>query len=164
MNDSMVGYFLAEKHESALFVIIGLAAAALSIWLWRSPHRGMVYPLVAIALIQIAVGGSVYLRTDAQIASLSAQFKNEPEGFVAAETARMNVVVTNFKIYKSIEIALLVAGIVMSFVVGRREPWLSLAAGLIIQSAIMLTLDLFAEQRAALYQDEVAAHSRQGHE
>jgi len=155
MTESMIRYFVAEKRESALFVLVGLAAIALSVWLWRTPHRGMVYPLVAVALIQIAVGGGVYLRTDAQIAALSARYQRDADGFRAAEITRMNAVMGNFRLYKSVEIALLVVGIALSFVLGRREPWLSLAAGLIIQSAIMLTLDLFAEQRGASYLAQV---------
>jgi hypothetical protein len=50
-------YFNAEKYESLLFVFVGLAAIAASIYFLikiKQPfYTGMVFPLIGIALIQI---------------------------------------------------------------------------------------------------------------
>lgn len=57
MND-MSSYFVAEKQEIVIFIVVGLLTIGLSLWLWMNGHRlkSMAYPLVVIALMQIVVG------------------------------------------------------------------------------------------------------------
>ena len=80
MINHMNSYFSAEKQESVIFIAVGLLAVGISVWLWMNGHRlkSMAYPLVAIAVMQIVVGASVYLRTDAQLTTLSAQLNANP--------------------------------------------------------------------------------------
>lgn len=153
MDDHLVPYFTAEKQEALLFMLVGVAAIALSGWLWfrGGAYKGMLYPLAAIALIQITVGSAVYFRTDAQVAELKAQYASEPASFVAEETQRMRTVVKNFVIYRWIEIGLLVLGILMMLGLRHVELWHAAGVGLTIQSSIMLLLDYFAERRADEY-------------
>lgn len=147
-------YFTAEKQESLLFMIIGVIAIALSAWLWLTgnDYRTMAFPLVAIAAIQIIVGSSVYFRTDAQVADVQQQYEQAPTEMAQNEIPRMETVVKNFKIYKWVEIALLITGIVICFVTTGYTAY-AIGIGLIAQSAIMLVLDLFAEKRAEVYLD-----------
>ena len=62
-------YFIAEKQESLLFVGSGVAAiilALLGLFIWKSQAwKGASIPLIAIALIQIVAGYTVYKRSDA---------------------------------------------------------------------------------------------------
>jgi len=153
MQDHLTKDFLAEKHESLLFMLIGLAAIVASIFLFKnnSAYKGMAYPLIAIALIQLVVGGSVYFRTDGQIKNLAAQLKTAPAAYKTNELVRMQTVNNNFKIYKIIEIVLLLAGIAMTFMFRQNQLFYAMAIGLIMQASLMLGLDLFAEKRAAEY-------------
>jgi hypothetical protein len=155
MNPSafITDYFVAEKYEALLFIGVGIAAIVLSLLLyrWRSALRGMAGPLVAIALIQLVVGGTVYLRSDEQMATLLQQQKSQSESFKAAETQRMKVVIANFVLYRNIEIGLLALGMAIVVVLRRREYWFAFGLGLVLQSAFMLLLDHFAEQRAHDY-------------
>ncbi len=111
----------------------------------------MAYPLVVIAFMQIVVGGTVYLRTDAQLSSLSAQLQTNPAALKAEETARMKTVMKNFSIYKRIEILLLITGIVMIAFLQRYDVAVGIGVGLVLQSAFTLALDIFAEARGAEY-------------
>jgi hypothetical protein len=153
MPAELLDYFGAEKNESLLFVGVALAATVASVWMWKSGsvHRGMGYPLVAVGLIQLVVGGSVYLRTDRQVAALEAQLAQDPAAFQAAEGKRMATVSANFRLYKAIEIALWLAGVAMTYLWKDRERLYSVGVGLILQASIMLVLDLFAERRADTY-------------
>ena len=146
-------YFIAEKVESLLFMLVGAAAIALSVVLYRrrSTLRGMGGPLIAIALIQLVVGSTVYLRSDAQIAQLQQQFRAAPASFKSVETQRMKAVIGNFELYKRIEIGLLALGMAIVVLLRRREFWFAFGLGLVLQSAFMLLLDFFAEQRAHDY-------------
>lgn len=60
-----------------IFILVGLLAVGLSLWLWMNGHllKSMAYPLVVIALIQIVVGGTVYLLPDDQLSNLRAQLQ-----------------------------------------------------------------------------------------
>ena len=161
MIKHMTAYFTAEKQESLLFVAVGLLAIGVAIWLWMNGHRlkSMAFPLVAIALIQIVVGGSVYLRTDDQLAQLSGKIVTAPEAAKKAELTRMDVVMKNFTLYKAIEMALLVVGIGLIALLQRSDMAAGVGAGLVLQSAFMLALDLFAEARGQDYLTALTAFS-----
>ncbi len=153
MMNNMSDYFIAEKQESVIFVVVGLLAIGFSLWLWMNGHRlkSMAYPLVVIALMQIVVGGTVYLRTDSQVSILSAQLQVNPAALKAEETARMETVMKNFSIYKSIEMLLLIMGVGMIAFFQRHDVVAGIGVGLVLQAAFTLTLDIFAETRGADY-------------
>ena len=153
MIEEMGSYFTAEKQESLLFIAVGLVALGIGAWLWMNGHRlkSMAYPLVAIALIQMVVGVSVYLRTDAQLSTLSVQLQTNPAVLKAEETGRMQTVMKNFSIYKAIEMVLLVLGVGMIAFLQRSDMAAGIGVGLILQAAFMLALDIFAEARGADY-------------
>lgn len=157
MQEQLISYFTAEKQESLMFMVVGAVAIIVSLLLWKSEssYKPMMYPLTVIALIQLIVGGSVYFRTDDQIASLSKQLQENPGKYRTEEIARMAIVNKNFAIYKYIELSLLSIGILLTFIVSRSSGWYAAAIGLIIQSALMLTADLFAERRAYEYVDSI---------
>jgi hypothetical protein len=153
MIHNMSSYFTAEKQESVIFIAVGLVAIGISVWLWMNGHRlkSMAYPLVAIALMQLVVGGLIYLRTDAQLSTLSAQLQVAPAVLKAEETTRMQTVMKNFSIYKTVEMVLLVVGVGMIAFLQRHDLAAGIGVGLVLQAAFTLTLDIFAEARGADY-------------
>jgi hypothetical protein len=153
MINNMNSYFVAEKQESVIFMAVGLLAIGLSVWLWMNGHRlkSMAFPLVVIGLMQMVVGGTVYLRTDSQVSTLIAQLQVNPAAAKAAETTRMQTVMKNFSIYKSIEMLLLIIGLGMIAFAQRHDMAAGIGVGLVLQAAFTLTLDLFAEARGADY-------------
>jgi hypothetical protein len=153
MIHNMSSYFTAEKQESVIFIAVGLVAIGISVWLWMNGHRlkFMAYPLVAIALMQLVVGGLIYLRTDAQLSTLSAQLQVAPAVLKAEETTRMQTVMKNFSIYKTVEMVLLVVGVGMIAFLQRHDLAAGIGVGLVLQAAFTLTLDIFAEARGADY-------------
>ncbi|HYN58656.1 MAG TPA: hypothetical protein VET87_03775 [Rubrivivax sp.] len=146
-------YFIAGKLESLLFMAVGAAAIALAIVLLRrrSRLRGMAGPLIAVALIQLGVGGTLYLRSDAQIARLQQHYREDAAQFRSLETPRMKTVIANFELYRSIGIGLLALGMAMVVLWRNREYGFAFGLGLVLQSAVMLALAFFAEQRAQAY-------------
>ena len=153
MIHNMNSYFSAEKQESIIFMTVGLVAIALSIWIWMNDHRlkSMVYPLVFIGLMQLVVGCTVYLRTDSQVSTLTAQLQQNPESFQRDETSRMQTIMKNFSIYKMIEMLLVITGFAMITFWQRNDITAGIGIGLILQAAITLVLDIFAETRGADY-------------
>lgn len=153
MINHMSSYFAAEKQESLIFIAVSLLAIGISVWLWMNGHRlkSMAYPLVVIALMQMAVGASVYLRTDTQLSTLSAQLNANPAALKVEETNRMQTVLKNFSIYKAVEMVLLIVGVGMIAFLQRYDMAAGIGVGLVLQAAFTLTLDIFAEARGADY-------------
>lgn len=157
MREHLASYFFAEKWEGLVFVVVGVAAIVATIALWRGPYRGMGVPLVLVALVQIAVGGAVFLRTDAQVAELRAELDAAPAQLRAREVPRMEKVMANFRVYKAIEISVVALGIALALLFRRRDFVFAAGIGCIVQGAFMLVLDLFAEHRGEAYLAAVRA-------
>lgn len=153
MINQMNCYFGAEKQESLIFVAVGLVALGISVWLWLNGHRlkSMAYPLVVIALMQIVVGASIYLRTETQLSNLSAQLAANPAALKAEETTRMQTAMKNFSMYKAVEMVLLIVGVGMIAFLQRHDIAAGIGVGLVLQAAFTLTLDIFAEARGSDY-------------
>lgn len=158
MDVQLESYFAIEKWAALLLMVVGVVAIGLSAWLYRAARnwRGMVVPLVAIAVIQIAAGLSVYSRTDAQTARLSVQLQQNPVAFKAEETKRMQAVVENLRLYQVIQATLLMLGLALLLAVREYPFWKAIGAGLAVQSVALLILDGLARNRGAVYQDLLA--------
>lgn len=155
MSDSAFirDYFLAEKHEAMLFMLVGVAAIVFAVRLLRrrSTWRGMAGPLLAAALIQLGVGGTVAWRSDAQSTRLQQLQRDDLAQFKAAEAPRMKAVIADLERYKSIQLGLLALGMAIAVLLRNRQFWLAFGFGLVLQSGFMLALDHFAEARAHNY-------------
>ncbi|HYA59566.1 MAG TPA: hypothetical protein VED85_04325, partial [Burkholderiaceae bacterium] len=100
---------------------------------------------------------TVYLRTDGQLAQLTQQIASAAQTTRQEELARMQVVMKNFRVYKTIEIVLLGVGIAFIAFLQRLDWAAGVGAGLVLQSAFMLTLDMFAEARGQDYVKALSA-------
>ena len=63
----------------------------------------------------------------------------------------MQTVMKNFSIYKAIEMLLLIVGVGIIAFLQRHDMAAGIGVGLVLQAAITLTLDIFAEARGADY-------------
>jgi hypothetical protein len=143
--------------ESFLFVLVGLVAITLAVYFFaklKQPfYNGIAYPLIAIALIQITVGGSVYLRSSKDIARVNQMIQIDKTRIQTEEIPRMKIVMNNFVFYRWIEIVLVLIGLALLFSFKSATMWKGVGLGLVIQSALMLLLDFFAESRGREYLD-----------
>jgi hypothetical protein len=155
MLPHILRYFRPEKEAGLYILIIGsvIILASAILWWSRNRYRAMAIPLGVIALIEVSVGGYLYLRTDHQIESLTERYYIDREDYAIAETARMEKVMAAFQIYKAIEIAMIVGGLALAVVFRKRPSYVGVALGLVVQGAIMLGFDIVASQRAQLYLD-----------
>jgi hypothetical protein len=158
-------YFIAEKQESLLFLIVGIVAILLAVVFWffikSNPNffKGAAIPLLAIGLIQMIVGYSVYSRTDKQKSDIAYNIGMEPVAYVKqTEQPRMKTVMKNFVIYRWLEIAFIITGLVLVFLFKSnpdRSFWYGFGVALAIQAIIMLGADYFAEKRGKIYAAEL---------
>lgn len=160
--ETLLNYFAGEKAESVLFIVAGATAliAGIAFALRGAPVlRGAAIPLVAIAMIHLVVGGTVFGRTDAQVRTLAVQLEEQPAAFKAEESARMAVVNDQFDLHKQIGIALALAGLGMAAWGLQRARAFLAGAGcaLTFQALFTLVLDFFAEARADAYTQALMA-------
>jgi len=146
-------YFSAEKRAALLFMLVGVGAIALAAWLvrQRSALRGMAIPLVAVALVQLAVGGTVYVRSDAQSAQLQQLARRDAAELKRVEAPRMKTVIADFALYRQVQIGLLALGMAIVVLLRNREFGFAFGLGLVLQAGFMLALDHFAQARAHEY-------------
>ncbi len=153
--DFIKTYFTAEKNESLIFLAFGIVTIAFSVYAlvrWGdSFYKGFAVPVILIGIIQLVVGGSVYIRTDKQVAALEKLYQQNPAAFAEAETPRMETVMKNFAMYKIVEVAFVVIGLLLIFLASSKEFWLGVGVGMLLQGALMLTADIFAERRGKEY-------------
>lgn len=150
-------YFTEEKIESLFFIVIGSVAIILAIVflgiIKYSFFKGMAYPLLLIGLIQVIVGSNIYMRTPQDIERVEKIIRNQTQYLQTTEILRVKNVLQNFTIYKWIEITLIILGVILILIFYKSQQpfWKGLGLGLLIQTCIILSLDIIAEHRADIY-------------
>ncbi|MES2648516.1 MAG: hypothetical protein V4717_16680 [Bacteroidota bacterium] len=158
-------YFNAEKSESGFFVIIGVLAImlALSLFLiYKTPfYKGLAIPLLLIGLVQGIVGYNVWSRSDKQRVDIVYKMDMNPSAITTTEVPRMEKVMQSFKLYRYVELALLLIGLALYFYTRNKDNafWTGVAVALSIQAGIMLFADGIAEARGKKYLDGLKAYS-----
>lgn len=157
-------YFIAEKQAGMFFLVVGVVSVLLSLLFFvviktnPSLYKGMAIPLLVIGLLQSVVGFTVYSRSDTQRMDVSYKIGMDP-GFVRnTELPRMEKVMRNFTIYKYVEIALLIAGIVLVVLYRTNESkqfLYGVGIALAIQAAVSLGADVMAEKRGGEYRSRL---------
>jgi uncharacterized membrane protein len=150
-------YFKAERAESLVFIAIGIIAFAAGIYFlfsFKKPfYTGIAWPLIIIAVIQIFVGGAVFIRSPKDIARVETMFSTNHHALTTQEIPRMETVMKNFTVYRWIEIALAAVGIILILMRFWGSMSQGIGTGLFIQSLLMLVADYFAMKRGGQYLD-----------
>ena len=156
-------YFSAERQAGLLAVLLGVASLAGALYLWsaRSPFKTAAWPLIVFGLIEVGLGGALVVRTPSQVQTLDAAFTSSPQETAAGERQRMTRVNQTFRIIIAGEIALIVLGASLAFFLRtRNEAWAAIGMALLIEAAVLLVFDVFAEHRAHAYSRWLASVSR----
>ena len=150
-------YFKQEQIESLFFIILGsiaicLAAVFLGI-IKYSFFKGMAIPLLLIGSIQLTVGVMIYNRSPEDMYRVSQINITERSKLKTEELPRMEKVIKNLVVYKCIEIALIILGLIVFVIFYNSSQgfWKGFGLALMIQAGIMLSLDIIAEKRGAEY-------------
>jgi hypothetical protein len=155
MLPHILKYFRAEKEAGLYTLVIGAIVVVLSVWLWWSGnrYRAMAIPLIAFAIIELVVGSTIYLRADKQIDTLTEQYYTDRDAFALQETSRLEDIMSDFQIYRIIEIVLMVVGAGFIVVCRKRPAFVGVGFGVVTQAAVLFGFDIMAAQRAQVYLD-----------
>ncbi|CAM3810515.1 hypothetical protein FLBR109950_02565 [Flavobacterium branchiophilum] len=148
-------YFNGEKAESLVFITIGVLALAMALYfifvLKTSFWKGVAMPFIAVALLEILVGYIVFTRSPEDINRVKTYVEKDPKSVQTQEIPRMEQVMRNFVVFRFVEIALIVFGIVLMYSTKNDTFWRGLGLGLFLQASMVLSLDFFAERRGHVY-------------
>jgi hypothetical protein len=151
-------YFIAEKQESLVFLIIGIAAIVLALILYfmvkTQVCRGLAVPLLVLGLMQAVAGYSVFVKSDDQRISQVYAYDMNPDQLKTTELTRMRKVKTNFTIYRWIEIGFMITGLVLIFwfrTDAGKMFWFGFGISLTLMAAELFIADFIAEKRAVHY-------------
>ncbi|HEY4966464.1 MAG TPA: hypothetical protein VII28_08695 [Puia sp.] len=151
-------YFIAEKQESLVFLVIGIAAVVLALILYfmvkTQVCRGLAVPLLVLGLMQAVAGYSVFVKSDDQRVSQVYAYDMNPDQLKTTELTRMRKVKTNFILYRWIEIGLIITGIIL-IIWFRGESgkmfWFGFGISLTLMAAELFIADFIAEKRAVYF-------------
>ena len=148
-------YFNAEKAESLVFIGFGIFAIVLSVYFFffikDNFWKGLAIPLVFFSFIQIVIGTTIFTRSPKDNLRVENILKYEPQKIQTEEIPRMEKVMKNFVYYRYFEIAMMVLGLVLMFSLSNYGFWKGFGLGLLMQCAVLLSLDFFAEKRGHFY-------------
>ena len=151
-------YFLAEKQESLLFLIIGVVAIILAFvfffFLKTNFYKGAAIPLFLLGLLLGVVGYTVYKRSDKDRINNVYAYDMNPSQLKNKELPRMKAVMRSFIIYRYLEIILALAGMGLLFYFRNdtdNQFWKALGLTLAIMALTALLAGYFAEKRGAIY-------------
>lgn len=160
MQDALLSYFNGEKYAALVLTGLGIIAlvAAAVFFPPRWGLRSFAVTLGILALIEIALGVGLYLRTGLQVSALLGQLGTDAPRLLAEEGARMARVQRNFIIVQYVEVAVIVGAAVVAMALKGRVTASGVALGLLIHAAVLLTFDMVAERRGALYVNALQIH------
>lgn len=157
MSDPAALYFGAERTEALLFIVIALVALEVAYTCWRrsGSHaaKGGAMALVLVAATQLVVGTTLFVRSPQDLVRVKRAVEVHKPHIQLHELPRMQQVMSNFRIYRWIEIVLLLLGLTAALW-ARQGSWLrGVGTGIVPQAAVMLILDALAERRGQVYLD-----------
>ena len=151
---SVTNYFKGEIAESYLFLILGIAGLSISSYLILTKSasfwKGFAIPFILVSVLEIIVGITLIYRSPKDIIRVENYIKHDPSKIKTFEIPRMEKVLKNFVVFRYIEIALILAGLLIYFSF-ENTFWKGIGIGLLIQASVVLTLDYFAERRGYIY-------------
>jgi MFS family permease len=160
-KETIEKYFNGEKAESTVFLALGIVAIGVALYFWLGNKneffKGMAYPLLAIGLLLAVVGTTVFLRSDNDRIRNVYALGMTPNELKDKEIPRMEKVMQSFKIYRYVEIALILTGFGLYFLYKQKPLIAGIGAGLVIMAAAALIADYFAEKRGHIYLNDLTA-------
>ena len=129
---------------------------ALAAWRWGTSEsaRAIILPLTVVAVIFIALGGSLAYSNHTRQKQFVEQYLESPQKFLENEKAR---VAEFMKIYpQTIIVSAVMMVIAICVFAFCTTPWLRASAlALILVALAALTIDFFSKERGVIYQQEL---------
>jgi hypothetical protein len=162
MEQALTTYFEGEKTAGLMLAgigVVGLVAAAV-LYPARYDLRALSITVAACALVELAIGVGLFLKTPSQIARLEGELHTDTAAFYAAETPRMERVQRTFMILELTWIAFISGTAIVAVAFKQRPAIHGIALGLLVHLGSLLAFDLIADRRGAVYLEALRTNQR----
>lgn len=156
-SNAITEYFSDEKLQCYVGIAISGDSIAVALYLLlqvkTEMSNGVAWPFLILSALLLTICIGVVWRTPHDIERVSRYAKQEPEKIKSEEIPRMEKVLRNFKIIKTVEIGLLLVGLCLVLFGALKDARLltGIGIGLAIQSAVLFGFDYFAHKRGRGY-------------
>ncbi|MDX2051781.1 MAG: hypothetical protein SFV15_05270 [Polyangiaceae bacterium] len=153
MREAIELYFAGEKGGALLAFLVGAASLCAATVLVQSRYelRSFAIALGVLGLVEVAIGGGLWLRTGPQVQALLSQLDSEQANTLTQEAVRMAKVQKNFARLELLWVGVLCASAFVGLTQKSRPTLWGIALALLIHAAFFLAFDLVAERRGASY-------------
>jgi hypothetical protein len=134
--------------------VVALVAAA-TMYPERFGLRALGATLAVFALLELAIGLGLYFKTGPQVEKLNTQLSADPKAFVEAEKPRMEAVQRNFRMLELTWLGLIAVAAPAAFFFKEHTTISGIALGVLMNVTLVLTFDIIAERRGAVYLDAI---------
>ena len=147
-----------EIMEDLAMIVGGVACFVLALMAWRwgtsESARAIILPLTVVAVILVALGGSLAYSNHMRQKQFVEQYQESPDKFLESEKARVDEFM---KIYpQTIIVSAVMMVIAICVFAFCDKPWLRASAlALILIALAALTIDFFSKERGVIYQQEL---------
>ena len=147
-----------EIMEDFAMIVGGVFCLVLALVAWRwgtsESTRAIILPLTVVAVILVALGGSLAYSNYMRQKQFVEQYQESPDKFLESEKAR---VADFMKIYpQTIIVSAVMMVIAICVFAFCDKPWLRASAlALILIALAALTIDFFSKERGVIYQQEL---------
>lgn len=159
-------YFLSEKNAGLILTIAGLAAIIAAIcfliFVKTNTYKGIAIPLILLGIAQLVMGYSPYSKSDKHRIDNVYAFDMNPGKLKTEELPRIHKMLGSVKLFLGIELAVLVAGIVLilmnkqeAYNISSKALWLGIGIGLAIQAFTFFSVDIYVLKYAKSYASEL---------
>jgi phosphate/sulfate permease len=132
--------------------VIAFAVALYFIFVLKTSFwKGVAIPFIVVSSIEFIVGYTIVTRSPKDILRVEKFISKEPQKIKTIEIPRMEKVMSNFILYRYVEIVLIILGVFLMYSSMNDNLWKGIGLGLFIQASIVLCLDFFAEKRGFVY-------------
>jgi Trk-type K+ transport system membrane component len=151
-------YFVGEKQQALLFLIIGIAAVVTAIvffiFLRNNFYKGAALPLLLVGLLSGIIGYTVHKRSDNDRVRNVYAYDLNPADLKDKELPRMKKVMNTFSVLMWVELVLLIGGAGLYIYYIRdfsKDFWRGFGIALAVMALLMLAADWVASNRGKKY-------------
>lgn len=157
-------YFGWEKSSSIILMTLGLLGIGLGMFFWiyhkSDLLQGVIVPLLLLGLISGIIGSTIFFRTNTQVENLKQTYQQERSRFFSEEQTRMQKVNRNWRIYKIIELIIILASITTLFLAYRQDFWVGFSMAALLMASSLLVIDIVGERNGLWYVEKLQSISK----
>ncbi|MEM8526225.1 MAG: hypothetical protein AAGG68_16410 [Bacteroidota bacterium] len=167
LDRNIINFYRAERKEAVFMLFWGFLATGVVIWVlfWVEEifWRGMAFSALPLSSIQLLTGVRNLIFVNRKRSDILTNMGEDVKKAIEAEKLRILNSQIRLRVYRIIEQVLFCLGflfMLLGGIVGLSVFLAGSGIGIMLQAAILLVQDLFAEWRTGLYLEELEVESK----